>query len=387
MDYFKEIIKTDPVNHYFLLNKERLLKLKENISKEEIIELEVKLNYLNFKPYYTVMSKENSFGLNRHNYISLATYYWPNPDTPSGLPYILKDGYSNPEGELYDKDKLRETAFISYYQLLLYYLTDDKKYYYSVKRRLNVFFLYKDTYMFPNMNHGQLIKGKNLGRGIGIIDFSANMSYAIYLLKTLYNLNYIEEDFYYSMKKWLKKFLNWLKNSKIGLEEKATLNNHGTMYDFLLFILHDIFKEEADIKDLVYSFIEYRLKLQMSSDGSLPLELKRTKSKSYSLMGLKGMLDIATIVKDYGFDLYDLSWLEQNLNISLEKGISFILDNLIKEDKWPYSQVTYFDEVTMLPTAYEAINLGLLKKDYKKLKELNVIDDLLLILFVNLLKK
>ncbi|KAF0369720.1 chondroitin AC/alginate lyase [Gigaspora margarita] len=32
-----------------------------------------------------------------HDYLSLARYYWPNPKTENGIPYIVRDGYSNPE--------------------------------------------------------------------------------------------------------------------------------------------------------------------------------------------------------------------------------------------------------------------------------------------------
>ncbi|CAB5216486.1 unnamed protein product [Rhizophagus irregularis] len=34
-----------------------------------------------------------------HDYMSLARYFWPDPNKPDGLPYMRKDGYSNPEIE------------------------------------------------------------------------------------------------------------------------------------------------------------------------------------------------------------------------------------------------------------------------------------------------
>ena len=34
---------------------------------------------------------------NKHDYVSLAPYWWPNPNTPNGLPYIRKDCQINPE--------------------------------------------------------------------------------------------------------------------------------------------------------------------------------------------------------------------------------------------------------------------------------------------------
>ena len=33
----------------------------------------------------------------KHDYMSIGPYYWPNPNTENGLPYIRKDGKVNPE--------------------------------------------------------------------------------------------------------------------------------------------------------------------------------------------------------------------------------------------------------------------------------------------------
>src|SRR5437588_2111836 len=33
----------------------------------------------------------------KHDYMSQAPYFWPNPRTPNGLPYIRRDGERNPE--------------------------------------------------------------------------------------------------------------------------------------------------------------------------------------------------------------------------------------------------------------------------------------------------
>src|SRR5690606_41789327 len=54
---------------------------------------------------------------NKHDYVSLSRYWWPNPDTPDGLPYIYKDGQSNPELNRYDRKigraSCRQRAYIS----------------------------------------------------------------------------------------------------------------------------------------------------------------------------------------------------------------------------------------------------------------------------------
>src|SRR5262245_61327046 len=40
----------------------------------------------------------------KHDYMSLSPYWWPDPSKPAGLPYIRKDGEYNPERSKYDLD-------------------------------------------------------------------------------------------------------------------------------------------------------------------------------------------------------------------------------------------------------------------------------------------
>ena len=39
---------------------------------------------------------------NRRDYWHAAPYWWPNPDSPDGLPYILRDGQRRPGTSLYE---------------------------------------------------------------------------------------------------------------------------------------------------------------------------------------------------------------------------------------------------------------------------------------------
>ena len=52
---------------------------------------------------FTVMSKPNAGPSgDKHDFYSLGTYWWPNPNTTTGLPYIRRDGIVNPETFLQD---------------------------------------------------------------------------------------------------------------------------------------------------------------------------------------------------------------------------------------------------------------------------------------------
>ena len=52
---------------------------------------------LQFEPVSVVQKTDIPPSGNKHDYMSLAPYWWPNPKTANGLPYIRKDGEINPE--------------------------------------------------------------------------------------------------------------------------------------------------------------------------------------------------------------------------------------------------------------------------------------------------
>src|SRR5690242_5806757 len=42
----------------------------------------------------------------KHDYVSMAPYFWPDPSKPDGLPFIRRDGRVNPERNKYDRPLL-----------------------------------------------------------------------------------------------------------------------------------------------------------------------------------------------------------------------------------------------------------------------------------------
>jgi len=57
---------------------------------------------------YTVTDKERAGASgNVKDYVSLSRYFWPDPKSKDGLPYIRKDGYTNPEIDGVNFDRRR----------------------------------------------------------------------------------------------------------------------------------------------------------------------------------------------------------------------------------------------------------------------------------------
>lgn len=391
INYFLDIVRYDPVNHLLILHQKDLELLKLNISSADICHISSQLEYLLDEPIYHVLQKDKTLfpDFDTHDYVSLATYFHPNPHTKDGLPYIRKDGIPNHENDLLDKKGLRYTGYILYHHLLLYFLTDEKRYYESIKKRIYTYFINPDTAMNPNMNHGQMIKGVHLGRGIGIIDFASSHTYVLVLFKSLYDMGYIEDAFYFDFKKWISAFCYWLKYSDIGIEEKNAKNNHGTMYDLLLLVLYDFLDEFDESKALIDAFIVQRVDVQFDQHGAMPKELERTKSKSYALMAFKAMNDFIKMTSKFkGSQLYVKDSYDVKIKHTMELGFDYLIDRLILRQKdWRHQQIQIFDEATLLPLIWYAKNQLQDTRDLvQSIDEKNIGNDILFVIIRALLR-
>ena len=171
---------------------------------------------LNFGPFSVMDKKDLPPSGNKHDYMSIGPYWWPNPDSKTGLPYIRKDGQVNPEVRNYpDKENMPRVCEKVYEFSLAYYLSGNEKYAQKAKELIRTWFLDDATKMNPNVNYGQAIKGVVEGRAEGLID----TRHFIFLLDGVQLLNqstsWSNKD-NNELKMWFKAYYDWLDNSKIS---------------------------------------------------------------------------------------------------------------------------------------------------------------------------
>ena len=125
---------------------------------------------------YTIVDKKaDTPSGDKHDYISMGPYWWPNPDTPDGLPYIRKDGEVNPESreDYTDQAVISETNKDVFNLAMTYFFTKDDKYVVKASEILRTFYVDEKTRMNPNLKYAQFVPGMNEGRCFGIIESSS----------------------------------------------------------------------------------------------------------------------------------------------------------------------------------------------------------------------
>lgn len=260
---------------------------------------------LNSTPVSVMMKNKTAASGDKHDYLSQGRYWWPNPNTADGLPYIRKDGVSNDaEVNALDRNRLGDMASHVTTLSLAYFFTGDERYAAKAVEQLKVWFLNADTKMNPNLNYGQIVPGQNnnLGRGEGVLDAYSfiEMLDAVPLLtgSEAYS-SQVQSD----LKAWFSDFLNWLMTSSIAMEEKNASNNHGVCYDVQV-AAYANFVGNTTVRDmLIANFWTNRINPQIQADGKQPGELSRTLGYHYSQYNLEHIIDIFQIARNAGVEV------------------------------------------------------------------------------------
>lgn len=280
----------------------------------------------------------------KHDYMSIGPYWWPNPNTSNKLPYIRKDGEINPESRNDYTDFVEVEAFFKAITNLrdAYYFSDNKAYAKKALQLIKAWFIDEETKMNPNVNYGQSIPGIVDGRKFAIIEFEY-MPEVLKCLELLKKRNLLDGQTEKAMKNWLTEYAYWLQNSENGKGEANTKNNHGTYYDMQLLSILTYLGRIEEVKEHLTTITKNRIFSQIEPDGSQPRELARTKSFSYSVMNLHAFLYLARLGQKVDVDIWGM---ESEDGRSIKKGYEYLLPYLTQNKIWKYKQIVNADDYT-----------------------------------------
>lgn len=287
-------------------------------------------------PYSVVFKEKIPPSGDKHDYMSVGPYWWPDSTKKDGLPYIRKDGQVNPERfSIRDAEYHNALCRDVYLLSIAWYYTGKQDYAAHAARLLRAWFIDPATRMNPNLNFGQSIPGITQGRGIGLIDTRAlaKLLDGVSLLKGSRALNAGESA---AIRQWYASFLQWMRTSPIGMDEADEHNNHGTWYDVQTVSISLFLGDTAQATKILREQTIPRIESQLKEDGSQPHELARTLSWNYSQMNLKGFFELARLAENVQLNLWTM---ETRGGKSLKKAFSWMLAHADPAASWPYQQI------------------------------------------------
>lgn len=286
------------------------------------------------KPYSVVDKEFTPPSGDKHDYMSLSIYWWPNPITR--IPYIHKDGQRNPEADKYDGKKIMQMANDVRVLALAWYYTGDIKYAQKAGQFVRVWFLDDATRMNPNMNYAQGVPGLYSGGRQGIIETVPLATRVLDSVLLIKNSPAWSQNDHKNLQKWFADYADWLQTSKLGKKEQVRKNNHGNWYDLQLACFAAFAENDELIKKVFTESVPARISSQIQPDGKMPQELRRTKSFDYSCYNLKALFYLAQLGTKYGYDIYDYTGTDGQ---SISKALDYLLNFRTQPENWQYEQI------------------------------------------------
>jgi hypothetical protein len=257
-------------------------------------------------PTYSVVDKTRvPPSGDKHDYMSMGPYWWPDANRPNGEPYLRRDGEVNPErnGDAFDATRMDRMGRAVEALALAHYFSDDRRYALKAAELVRAWFIDPATRMNPNARFAQGVPGRTPGRGAGVLD-TTRLTRVVEGIGLIAPSKVLSAQELATLERWFSDYTTWMMTSPTGQEERDASNNHGVWYDFQL-AHFALFARRDDIARTVIEQVpSHRLARQIQPDGKMPRELERTRAYHYSIYALRAAANLADLAGCVHVDLW-----------------------------------------------------------------------------------
>lgn len=265
-----------------------------------------------------------------HDYFSQADYAWSNSTNLNGLPYVLRDGESNPNTFAYHRMAMRQMKDSVAALAAAYALTGDQQYVVKATEFLRIFFLDAATRMNPNLQYAQAILGVSNGTQYGIID-------TLHLAEVAMAIRFLEKSPSFppsvdaGLKRWFADYTKWIMTSENGRKEMNSVNNHGIACFVQLASFAKLTGDEKVLDFTRQQFKEVLLPNQMTNNGSFPRELARTKPYGYSIFQADNVATLCVLLSTTNGNFWQIKLFDGR---TPRQAVEFIFPYLADKSRW-----------------------------------------------------
>ena len=266
-----------------------------------------------------------------NDFYSNGDYWWPDPSKTNGLPYLQRDGQTNPDNFVFHRQMVRELSDAVAALGAAYRVTGDDRYVQKAAGLLRVFFLDPETRMNPSLQYAQAVPGVSPGRGTGIIDtlHIIEIPPAVEAMTSSPAFPAAVRD---GLKKWFADYVGWMTTSVNGISEANSANNHAVAFWLQVAVFARFTGDETNLNECRRRFKEVFLAGQMAGDGSFPRELARTKPYGYSIFQFDNMATLCQVLTTTNDNLWRFALPDGR---SIHRAVEFMYPYLSDKSIWP----------------------------------------------------
>lgn len=281
-----------------------------------------------------------SGGVQPGDFYSMGDYWWPNPATADGLPYVNRDGESNPANFVAHRLLMREMRDGVAALASAYSATGDAAYAQHAAQWLDAFFVHPSTRMNPHLRFAQAVPGVAQGRSWGLID-TLHLVEVPLAVEAIARAAGVGQRTIAGTQAWFRSYLAWLLTDKMGIDEGRSKNNHSVAYWLQVAVFARFVGDARALDEARRVYLEVLLPRQLAPDGSFPRELARTKPYGYSIFQLDNIALLTEVLSGPGRDLWQTTLPDGR---SVRSAVDFLLPYLADRTAWPYApDVAHFD--------------------------------------------
>lgn len=290
---------------------------------------------LDVGPFSVMLKSRTAPSGNKHDYLSVSPYHWPDPDKADGLPYQNRDGFTNPEWwQDYDRVPLERLVQATETLALAYTFSGREPYAARAAHLVRVWFLDSGTAMTPDLVYAQAIPGKMPGH-TQVIDtrFLPRLIDAVGLIGA--SKAWTEKD-QAGLVAWFREFLANVRR-RADDEYRASVHNIASFYHVEMAAMALFVGDQAQAREMIER-TKPRLAAAVEADGFFQRERRRTRSLSYSCFHLFALSNLATMGRLVGVDVW-------NYTTEDGRGLRRALDTVARHagpyppKDWPLSEV------------------------------------------------
>ncbi len=266
-----------------------------------------------------------------NDFYSNGDYHWPDLTKPDGLPYINRDGETNPGNFNEHRQAMRQMRDAVAALAAAYKITGEDRYVTRAVALLRVFFLDPATRMNPHLQFAQAVPGRNTGRSWGIID-GLHLAEVPPAIAAMESSPAFPPEVVTGLKQWFQAMTDWMMTSEPGRMEAAAKNNHSVAFFVQIAAFAKFTSDEARLAECRRQFKKVFVPNQMAVDGGFPLELKRTKPYAYSIFQLDNMAILCQVLSIPGDNLWNFELTDRR---GMRRAMEYLHPFLADKTRWP----------------------------------------------------